>query len=143
MALGGSLFGPDEYRGEKAAVVLETMAAALERGINHFDTASDYGAGESEKLIGRFDDVLWEGQVHDPARIDYIRSHIGVLPGLIAAGVPVVGYFCWSLLDNFEWAMGTRDRFGLIYVDFATQQRVIKDSGHWYSRVARANALVD
>lgn len=54
MALGGSLFGPDEYRDEKAAVVLETMAAALKRGINHFDTASDYGAGESERLIGRF-----------------------------------------------------------------------------------------
>ena len=90
-----------------------------------------------------YDDVLWEGQVHDPARIDYLRSHIGVLPGVIAAGVPLAGYFCWSLLDNFEWAMGTRDRFGLVYVDFATQQRTIKDSGRWYNRVIRANALVD
>ncbi len=90
-----------------------------------------------------YDDVLWEGRVHDLARIDYLRDHIGALPGLIAAGVPLKGYFCWSLLDNFEWAWGTRDRFGLIYTDFKTQQRVIKDSGYWYSKIARANALVD
>jgi beta-glucosidase len=90
-----------------------------------------------------YDDVVWEGQVHDLARIDYIKQHLSVLPALIESGVPLKGYFCWTLLDNFEWAMGTRDRFGLIYTDFATQQRTIKDSGKWFSRVARANAVVD
>ncbi len=65
------------------------------------------------------------------------------LNGTIAAGVPLRGYFCWSLLDNLEWAMGTRDRFGLVYTDFQTQERIIKDSGYWYSRLARANAYVD
>ena len=65
---------------------------------------------------------------------------MAVLPGLIADGVPVGGYFCWSLLDNFEWAAGTRDRFGLAYTDFATQRRILKDSGRWYGRLARANA---
>lgn len=90
-----------------------------------------------------FDDVVWEDHVHDLARIEYLHDHIGVLPGLIEAGVPLKGYFCWSLLDNFEWAAGTRDRFGLVYTDFATQRRIIKDSGYWYARVVKANSLVD
>jgi len=90
-----------------------------------------------------YDDVVWQGQIHDPARQDYIKQHLGILPDLIAAGVPLKGYFCWSLLDNFEWAAGTRDRFGLVYTDFATQKRIIKDSGHWFSRIARANAITD
>ncbi len=66
-----------------------------------------------------------------------------MLPGLIEQGIPLKGYFYWSLLDNFEWAVGTRDRFGLAYTDFTTQQRILKDSGHWYGRVTRANALPD
>jgi beta-glucosidase len=86
---------------------------------------------------------VWEGQVHDLARLDYIRRHLSVLPDVIAEGVPLNGYFCWSLLDNFEWAAGTRDRFGLAYTDFGTQERIIKDSGHWYSRVIRANAVAN
>jgi beta-glucosidase len=90
-----------------------------------------------------YDDVLWEGRVHDLARLDYLKQHIAILPGLIAQGIPLKGYFCWSLLDNFEWAAGTRDRFGLAYTDFTTQQRILKDSGIWFGRVTRANALVD
>jgi beta-glucosidase len=90
-----------------------------------------------------YDDVVWEGYVHDLARLDYIRQHLSVLPSLIEAGVPLKGYFCWSLLDNFEWAEGTRDRFGLAYTDFKTQERFLKDSGLWFSRVTRTNAVVD
>jgi len=90
-----------------------------------------------------YDDVVWEGRVHDLARLDYIKQHVAVLPGLIAGGAPICGYFCWSLMDNFEWATGTRDRFGLAYTDFATQQRTLKDSGHWYGRLTRANALIE
>ncbi len=87
--------------------------------------------------------MVWEGQVHDLARLDYMKKHVAVLPGLIEAGVPVKGYFVWSLMDNFEWAAGTRDRFGLAYTDFETQERTVKDSGRWYGRLTRANALVD
>jgi len=90
-----------------------------------------------------YDDVVWEGRVHDLARLDYIKQHLEALHQVIEAGVPVHGYFCWSLMDNFEWATGTRDRFGLAYTDFATQERILKDSGYWYGRVTRANALVD
>ena len=90
-----------------------------------------------------YDDVVWEGQVHDLTRLDYIKKHIAVLPELIKAGAPVKGYFCWSLMDNFEWATGTRDRFGLAYTNFETQERMLKDSGRWYSRLTEANAVVD
>jgi beta-glucosidase len=90
-----------------------------------------------------YDDVIWEGQVHDLTRLDYIKKHVAVLPGLIEAGVPVKGYFCWSLMDNFEWAAGTRDRFGLAYTNFETQERMLKDSGRWYSRLTETNAVVD
>jgi beta-glucosidase len=90
-----------------------------------------------------YDDVLWQGEVHDLTRLGYLKCHVERLPELIAQGVPLKGYFYWSLLDNFEWAYGTRDRFGLTYIDFATQQRIIKDSGRWYGRVTRANALVE
>ena len=82
------------------------------------------------------------GQVHDSARIDYLRIHLLALAQAIADGVPVRAYHCWSLMDNFEWAEGYSQRFGLTYVDFAQQQRrTIKDSGHWYAGVAAANAL--
>jgi beta-glucosidase len=82
------------------------------------------------------------GQIHDGARIAYLRSHLQALAQAISDGVPVRAYHCWSLMDNFEWAEGYSQRFGLTYVDFANgRRRTIKDSGHWYAGVAAANAL--
>ncbi len=89
------------------------------------------------------DEISADGTVHDPRRQDFIRRHLEALLRAVDAGAPVRGYFCWSLLDNFEWAFGTSSRFGLVYTDFTTQKRTIKDSGHWYGRVARANALIE
>ncbi len=89
-----------------------------------------------------FDDSLdAHGQVHDPRRIDYLRRHIGAVHRAIERGVDVRGYFVWSLLDNFEWAYGYSKRFGVIYVDFETQQRVLKDSGAWYADVIAHNSV--
>ena len=83
------------------------------------------------------------GQVHDSKRIDYLRAHLDALSRAIADGVPVRGYHCWSLLDNFEWASGYTQRFGLTYVDFENKQkRTIKDSGYWYARVAHDNRVL-
>jgi beta-glucosidase len=76
----------------------------------------------------------------DPA-ISYLRGHLTALHRAITDGVDLRGYFAWSLLDNFEWAEGYAKRFGLAYVDFATQQRTLKDSAHFYADITRANAL--
>jgi beta-glucosidase len=87
---------------------------------------------------GVFDDAL-----HDERRIDLIRSHVGAVHDAIEQGVDVRGYCHWSLMDNFEWAMGYRARFGLVHVDYETQARTVKDSGRFYARLARANGLED
>jgi beta-glucosidase len=89
------------------------------------------------------DQVGPDGKVHDPQRLSYLRRHLTEAARAIAIGVPLRGYFAWSLLDNFEWAHGYTKRFGLIYVDYATQRRAPKTSARWYSQVIAANALVD
>ena len=73
-----------------------------------------------------------DGRVHDPQRIDFMARYLSHLRRAVSEGVPVEGYLYWSALDNFEWERGYRQRFGLIYVDFATQTRVLKDSAYWY-----------
>jgi beta-glucosidase len=83
------------------------------------------------------------GQVDDPQRVAYLKAHLAAAAQAVMAGVPLRGYFIWSLLDNFEWAHGYTKRFGLIYVDYATQRRIYKTSAHWYRRVIAANAVVD
>jgi beta-glucosidase len=76
----------------------------------------------------------WDGSghVHDPQRVAYFRQHVSALSKAIEQGVPLRGYFAWSLLDNYEWAEGYSKRFGLVYIDYPTQRRIIKDSGLWY-----------
>lgn len=85
-----------------------------------------------------YEDVISpDGTVRDPQRIAYLKQHIAQVARAIAGGIPVAGYFVWSLLDNFEWTEGYRPRFGLVYVDFKTQRRVIKESGRWYASTIR------
>jgi beta-glucosidase len=83
-----------------------------------------------------------DGRVRDARRALYIHDHLEAVHRAIEAGVPVSGYCYWSLLDNFEWAMGYVPRFGIVHVDYTTQVRTLKDSGRYYGRIARANALV-
>ncbi len=87
------------------------------------------------------DGVDFDGRVRDERRIRYLQSHIAQVHRAIRDGIPVEGYFHWSLLDNFEWALGYGQRFGLVYVDFKTQQRIIKDSGRWFAQVIQQNGL--
>jgi beta-glucosidase len=82
-----------------------------------------------------------DGEVHDPARISYVARHLGAVKQAIDDGVPVKGYFLWSFMDNFEWGFGYTKRFGMIWVDYATQKRIVKDSGRWYSASARAGGF--
>ena len=88
-----------------------------------------------------YDYVTQDGTVEDYERLDYLRDHLAALHAAIADGVNLRGYFAWSLMDNFEWAEGYAKRFGLVYVDFGTQKRILKRSGEFYARVVRANAL--
>ncbi len=89
-----------------------------------------------------FDDVVSDdGEVHDPERVAYYDAHLRAAHRAIQDGVDLRGYTAWSLLDNFEWAYGYSKRFGLVRVDYDTQQRTPKDSFRWYAERARTNAL--
>ena len=82
-----------------------------------------------------------DGVVRDTRRESYLRDHLIACNRARAAGVPLDGYFAWSLLDNFEWAFGYEKRFGLVYVDYETQQRIPKQSALWYRDVARSGVI--
>ena len=86
-----------------------------------------------------FDDRLADGVVDDPKRIAYLEAHLAQVKRAMDEGADISGYFVWSLMDNFEWATGYSKRFGLIYVDYETQQRTIKNSGKWYAELIRRN----
>jgi len=98
---------------------------------------------------GAFKDELVGGRVHDRDRTSYIASHIDAVGAALLQGVPMAGYMVWSLMDNFEWASGYDKRFGIVRVDYATQQRTLKDSARWYRcflqhrRVERGAALAE
>ena len=93
----------------------------------------------TENGLSSSDWVFRDGKVHDTARIDFTQRYLLGLERAIADGANVTGYFHWSLMDNFEWSEGYKERFGLIHVDFATQKRTIKDSGYWYRDVMKTN----
>ncbi|MET9066326.1 GH1 family beta-glucosidase [Streptosporangium sandarakinum] len=89
-----------------------------------------------------FEDVVGDdGVVHDRERVDYIEAHLRTCHAAIEAGVPLKGYFAWSLMDNFEWAWGYDKRFGLVRVDYATQERIPKESALWYAGTIRRGGL--
>lgn len=88
-----------------------------------------------------YEDVVVDGAVHDPERRDFLHRHLAKILEAIEEGIPVAGYFAWSLLDNFEWSSGYARRFGLYHVDFETQERTLKDSGLWYQATVKARAL--
>jgi beta-glucosidase len=90
-----------------------------------------------------FTDSVAHGAVHDARRTAYLDAHVRALKKAMDAGVDVRGYFVWSILDNFEWAEGYRPRFGLVHVDYATQQRIPKDSFHWYRQLIAAQGKAE
>jgi beta-glucosidase len=79
-----------------------------------------------------FHDQLINGKIDDNERIAYFKAHLEVLLAAKKQGINIIGYLAWTLMDNFEWAEGYNARFGLIYTDFKTQQRIIKESGYWW-----------
>jgi beta-glucosidase len=104
----------------------------------------DYGAPPlyiTENGSAYEDVVSEDGQVHDPQRVAYLRQHLAACLDAIEQGVPLKGYFAWSLVDNFEWAFGYSRRFGIAHVDFGTQRRTLKDSARFFAAVIAQNAV--
>lgn len=93
----------------------------------------------TENGMANCDWVHLDGKVHDPERIDYLARYLNAFSRAIDDGVDGRGYFLWSIMDNFEWAYGYSKRFGIVYVDFNTQKRTLKDSAFWYKDVIASN----
>lgn len=93
----------------------------------------------TENGMSEHDWVCLDGKVHDSYRIDYTHRYLKEYMRAGDEGIPLMGYLHWSLMDNYEWAQGYTHRFGLVYVDYRTQERIIKDSGYWYREVIAAN----
>ena len=93
----------------------------------------------TENGMSNVDWVSLDGKVHDPQRIDFLNRHLLELQKAAGDGVDIGGYFQWSILDNFEWTEGYKERFGLVYVDYPTQKRILKDSAYWYKDVIASN----
>ena len=93
----------------------------------------------TENGLSTRDWVSLDGKVHDPGRIDFLTRYLAALRRAGEHGAQIAGYFQWSILDNFEWAEGYRERFGLIHVDYQTQKRTLKDSAYFYGEVIRSN----
>ncbi|MCB1070723.1 MAG: beta-glucosidase [Kiritimatiellae bacterium] len=96
----------------------------------------------TENGLALNDWVSLDGKVHDPLRIDFLTRYLQGLEQSIREGIEVLGYFHWSIMDNFEWAEGNAARFGLIHVNYVTQQRTIKDSGYWYRDLIRSHGEI-
>jgi len=110
----------------------EVYPDGLYRLLVHLQTAYEPPALYITENGAAFADARENGRVPDSRRVSYLEGHLDAVAAAIAEGVPVRGYFLWSLLDNFEWAFGYSRRFGIVYVDFDTLERVPKDSFTWY-----------
>jgi beta-glucosidase len=93
----------------------------------------------TENGLCNVDWVSLDGKVHDPQRIDYVHRYLKGMRRAAEEGIPLGGYFYWSIFDNFEWAEGYKSRFGLVHVDYETQKRTLKDSAFWYGEVIKAH----
>lgn len=118
----------------------QIRAAGLEEVLVRL--ATEYGAQRvyvTENGSAWADQVTADGRIHDRDRERYLQEHLAACGRAAARGVPLAGYFAWSLLDNFEWDYGYDARFGLVHVDFATQRRLLKDSGRRYADIIAAH----
>lgn len=93
----------------------------------------------TENGMSCHDDVSLDGRVHDPNRQNFLDLYISALQRANDDGADVRGYFLWTFLDNFEWDKGYTERFGIVYVDFKTQKRIVKDSAFWYQKIIESN----
>ena len=123
-----------DSRNSTGTIYWEGLSALLGRIARDYAPAQMY---VTENGSCYDDEVDADGSVNDSKRRDYLVRHLDAVRRTREQGVPVKGYFAWSLLDNFEWAEGYLRRFGLTYIDYPTQRRILKQSGQWYSAFVR------
>ena len=144
---GEQLIGPDEVLVQPEGMPITAMnwlvdsSAIYELMTRVRDETNGLPLYITENGSAWYDYVTQDGTVEDYERLQYLRDHLTALHEAIEHGVNLRGYFAWSLLDNFEWAEGYAKRFGLVFVDFGTQKRIVKRSGEFYAAVTRANAV--
>ncbi|MGI8587022.1 MAG: GH1 family beta-glucosidase [Chloroflexia bacterium] len=127
---------PGEYTTMDWEVYPDGLRVLLER-VNRDYPAPAYYVTENGAAFP--DELSPDGTVYDPRRQAYLEAHFAAAAQAVAAGVPLRGYFVWSLMDNFEWDKGYSQRFGLLYVDYPTGRRFWKASGRWYQRLLAAS----
>jgi beta-glucosidase len=135
--IGASLIKAEKRNVELTDMKWEVYPPAIYHMIKKFDAYP-----QIKKIIitengAAFPDTVVDGKVDDPKRVKYLQTHLQQVLKAKQEGCKVAGYFVWTLTDNFEWAEGFHPRFGLIHVDFDTQLRIIKSSGHWYASLLR------
>ncbi|HEX8619667.1 MAG TPA: GH1 family beta-glucosidase, partial [Thermoanaerobaculia bacterium] len=133
----------DNPRGTVTEVGWEVFAEGLTKTLTWVrDSYGDLPLYITENGAAFYDPpVAFNGRVEDPLRVDYLRDHIAAVRTAMQQGVNVRGYYVWSLLDNFEWALGYAKRFGIIHVDYETLQRTPKSSARYYAQVIEANGV--
>jgi len=133
-----ALHPPGEYTAMDWEVYPEGLTELLLRLTKDYDSPDMYITENGSA----YEDVLTpDGQVHDQRRASYLRRHLAAAHRAIEQGAALKGYFCWSLMDNFEWSYGFSRRFGIVYVDYATQRRIPKDSARYYTSVIAQNGV--
>jgi beta-glucosidase len=138
----GALEGEQSGRGAETAMGWEIYPAALGdllRGIHHRHHFPRYLITENGAAMPDVDRV--DGRIIDNDRLEYVAAHLAQVHQALEDGVPIEGYFAWSLLDNFEWSQGFGPKFGLVEVDMATQRRTPKQSALWYAEVAKLGEI--
>jgi beta-glucosidase len=126
-----------EYTAMNWEVYPDALRALLERLQRDYAPARMYITENG----AAYADILTDGGIHDERRIAYLQSHLAACAAAIGAGAALTGYFVWSLTDNFEWAWGYARRFGITYIDYPTQRRIMKDSAHFYRGAIDRNGL--
>jgi beta-glucosidase len=135
---GAATFATRPPDGPRTAMGWGVDAAGLAEVLRRVHTEyGDVPLYVTENGAAYDDEVTPDGAVHDAERTAFLAAHVEACAAALAAGAPVKGYFVWSLMDNFEWGHGYSKRFGIVHVDYDTQQRRVKDSGRWFAEFIR------
>ncbi|UXP32669.1 GH1 family beta-glucosidase [Reichenbachiella agarivorans] len=140
--LQGQIVKAEERGVETTAMGWEVYPPGIHKMLKKFNAYENVKSIIVTENGVAFPDHCEEGKVKDVQRVKFLQAYISEVLKAKRSGIKVDGYFVWSLMDNFEWAEGYLPRFGLVYNDFETQKRIVKDSGYWYSRFLKSSKVM-